>query len=1231
MPAGLEERNYPATASCSPCLDYRFASTLQILPSLCTDLIPTFSLPTTLLLWLVGRRTYIAIAGSGENVVLECSAGAGLAFINSLNVSLHQLRLRGCGMLNSAAEPDSAAARSGYLDKALLYRVAILLMSCTDISLTRVLVTQSNGLGVSIRNSSGKVIITESQFINNTICPAELFQYAGGGGISIQHGSSDNVIIKVTNCTFSSNNATLGIFTYQQPNTKQDHHAWHGKGGGLALFFWQEVGAALVEIDSCIFNSNSAKYGGGLYLQFEAEGTLNCSVIISSSNFDGNSCYGDRLTPPGSEGGGTRSDYSTAGELSNVLFSECNFTDNSAVFGGGVSVELFRVDGISSDYLHISDCKFESNTGHIGSAMHTYTTWVEFNGFLPCTTISETVFTSNHIEVHSGVTEGLGGVYSDRVLLCLQGKTAFINNSHTALVMSVSALKISKSAQVVFSGNSGHNGGALALLNTALLSVGQNCRLTFTHNTAHLLGGAIYVAQFGYQKLDHCFIHYFSGPTLHPCDWNVSFVFEDNYASNQENSIYTPSILSCLWPSANSTEEESVKQTFCWKNWQYSSGNCTQQIQTAVAYVAPQNPLVSSLRMYPGQMTNLPIQSHSDYSKDISSTSLFSAWVEPSSNATVHRYISNNKITAYSLPETSHILVLDTLAPRVVHIELNITFELCPPGFIIWNNSFGPSCVCGEGFRGTVICDAQKFRSYLHWGHFLMYDESTKETVGGPWTVPALRKKSSLNGYNLLPKHLLKLNEHMCSKLFRQGFLCSKCFNGTSAPANMLNYVCVNCTDEEVKYNWIFFIAQEIVPATVFFLVIVIFNISATSGQANAFVLFAQMVTNPLTVAHYKFQLEHVFPDHEWAATLLLCIFIAPYSIWNLDFFSPLVPPFCIAQNMKTIQSFALQYLLAFYPLTLICVIYAGIELYARGFRPLVWMWKPLGYCLSRWRRNWEVRTSIIDAFATFLLLAYTKFCLISMYMLIPLRTYNHAGNVTGPALVFSDLSVVFASHEHIYLMVIAVFVIVFIVLLPPLFLLVYPLRPFQRLLTKWRIDYTAVRTFVDAFQGCYKDGTNGTHDCRYFASIYFGVRLLAFCLMTVTGNLVALRLIQTIIILFFILAVGLARPYKNDQFTNRDLFILIILEIVIACAFYNAAIPNGSLAVNTVLMIATLTPLVFMSGLVARHILFKQRHCNRRRNRGQSSHSEVDRLLQEVSDDFPDRVLHPEIYVLND
>ena len=106
---------------------------------------------------------------------------------------------------------------------------------------------------------------------------------------------------------------------------------------------------------------------------------------------------------------------------------------------------------------------------------------------------------------------------------------------------------------------------------------------------------------------------------------------------------------------------------------------------------------------------------------------------------------------------------------------------------------------------------------------------------------------------------------------------------------------------------------------------------------------------------------------HPRIGTLVRTI-AALYGIWNLDFFRTLIPHICLEVN--TLQALALDYAIACYPLLLIVVSYMLIELHARNFRLIVYLWKPFRRFFIRFRKQWDIKTSIIEVFATFLLLS---------------------------------------------------------------------------------------------------------------------------------------------------------------------------------------------------------------------------------------------------------------------
>ena len=80
---------------------------------------------------------------------------------------------------------------------------------------------------------------------------------------------------------------------------------------------------------------------------------------------------------------------------------------------------------------------------------------------------------------------------------------------------------------------------------------------------------------------------------------------------------------------------------------------------------------------------------------------------------------------------------------------------------------------------------------------------------------------------------------------------------------------------------------------------------------------------------------------------------------------------------------------------------------------------------------------------------------------------------------------------QHLPFAIIAIIVMIVFLILPTLLLFLYPCRCFQRILNRFHCNFHAVRVFMDVFQGPYKDGTNNSRDLRYFAGVFFLVRVI--------------------------------------------------------------------------------------------------------------------------------------------
>ena len=101
---------------------------------------------------------------------------------------------------------------------------------------------------------------------------------------------------------------------------------------------------------------------------------------------------------------------------------------------------------------------------------------------------------------------------------------------------------------------------------------------------------------------------------------------------------------------------------------------------------------------------------------------------------------------------------------------------------------------------------------------------------------------------------------------------------------------------------------------------------------------------------------------------------------------------------MTTVQALALDHAIAVYPLVVITISYLLVELHDHDFKIIVWLWKPYHKCFTCLRREWNIKLSLIDAFATFLLLSFAKFTSVSFDLLVP----THVFSIHGEPLVIN-------------------------------------------------------------------------------------------------------------------------------------------------------------------------------------------------------------------------------------
>ena len=450
---------------------------------------------------------------------------------------------------------------------------------------------------------------------------------------------------------------------------------------------------------------------------------------------------------------------------------------------------------------------------------------------------------------------------------------------------------------------------------------------------------------------------------------------------------------------------------------------------------------------------------------------------------------------------------------------------------------------CLPWYNGIVKCTDQ--------GVQLMYGYcATYNGINNSYIVKC--PYFELNGHNVtepsyirLPDNISELNDYMCGPMNRKGFLCKDCIDGFGMSVTSLGYKCSNCTD--VWYGIPLYLAVELIPITLFYLIILIFKVHLTSAPMTLYIFYNQLLMY-MTLFLQNKPLKTIVAQNRGSPLLTSALFL--FGIWSLDFIHYIVPPFCVSSKFQLIHIEVLGFISIIYPLILIVLTWVCVELHGRNFRLLVLLWRPFHRCFVRLQRGWDTRSDIIDAFSSFFLLSYGK--LVYQFLVlshcIPLK-YIQGGVPHYLHVLFSDMNIPCSSPKHAFVLVPSLFVFITFNLLPTLLLVLYPFKLFRQCLFKCKLDSLFLTTFVEKFHGCYRDGLDGGRDMRSFSGLYFFLIFLISIYQADHVDLDKFKLSGWLYAAFLFLAsavlIASLRPYKQKYMNILDTLLLMHLNVV--------------------------------------------------------------------------------------
>jgi len=1131
----------------------------------------------------------VSITGNGAGVTtVQCKNGSGFGFLNATNLYISGLTVLDCGQLRNSTTQNI----SSY--SALLFRAALYYLNVEDVSIDDVLVSNSPGMGVAMYDVTGIVSVTNSNFTNNKVPDDDVSEFPGGGGFSVEFtycepgevdpcdvSSNVGASYVFENCVFTFNKASTSKNIRYLNLAKGFGNQQFGRGGGLSVFFKGRAVSNEVMIIGSQFIGNNAKWGGGFHADFLDTSSYN-NVTICDSYFTDNHCEFDTSTYAiGTGGGGVRVAMFHYGESdghNHVIFSHCVFARNSAYFGGGLSFGTTKEHNVSkpTNVLRFLDCSWHGNIARTGSGVDLSALTLP-TGVISTVYFSNCVFlmNSNNYVNQSILLLGIGSLYADTVAIDLDGNCSFEGNIGSAIAGTSSRISIFAGSRISFSNNTGHHGGAIALLGNAYLLIYNATRLSFIRNTALSKGGAIYslsASERDFISTKKCFLYYYD-TEIPPHDWNTSFIFESNEATNGK-SIFCTTLLPCVWdglPGRDKSKNVSdVIDVFKWNGtFRYDDTNTTGQISTEPLNVEKHNNDSDKfLHIPPGQRYNLQIAPVNDIDKR--SSAIFFV---RSSNTTLsvvdstYTYTSLGTVQLLGEPDNTIDLELQTIGVRPLSVRFNVKLTDCPPGFYLEKDGNKSVCWCSsykedQSYRGVVKCDDNEgvLVAYLRSQYWAGYQTNNhKDLITGdcPENYCFINRSGLVHLPSVASKELL--DKLLCEPKHRTGQLCGECMDGHYVYVNSPTYDCGNCDDSLSKHGVLFLLLLKYLPMALFLCLILFFNVSLVNGPLNAFILFSQII---FAMDIYASGAISKAGSGDWLADRLVRFYKFSYGIWNLDFFETLVDPFCTVKFKSALPVLVYQYASACFPLLLFVFFFNVL--------PWVFNWFAMSRinCIQtcalklqrvciRFRSRWSVENSAIHGFTTLLVLSYAKITSLTWLLLSYGVLYGPGGEESDVVVkvAWLDGTKPYLRGEHGKYSI-AAFVFLFsFVLFAPIFLMLYPYLPKLISSLNWEEKWVVKKLslfplhhavpFFDAIQGCFKD------EYRFFAAFYFVYRAIAFAIYSFTITIALHYLWQIGFYTIILLIHCLFQPYKKRWHNCVDAFILSLLIAINAVSFY--------------------------------------------------------------------------------
>ena len=1153
----------------------------------------------------------VTITGKGRLLThINCESknvtGAGIAFVNSSNICLQNFNVTNC-----------AAATISILEKKWLKLLvgnfsAIKINNCSNVNVLGIAVSQSRGQGLTLINTGSTVRLIDSHFINNSIT----YRRSTGGGLQIiffgRNTPQMATSYTIANSVFQHNIASKLTCNSSIFFTSCSCE----RGGGIRIILANACKNISFALNNNSLENNKAIFAGAIQIYTHGDATNNVFNLSNNSFCNNTATCGGGALDVGYTTYTSKSKQLLYPMNNAVLITNSSFHGNTASLGGGLfvfasSVGLFKT--YANNSFNCENCSFSYNKALGGSAAYIGMDSKNYGlqsiittNFINCT-IERNFIIANTTNRSSSI--GSGAFFISTLPVTFSGSVKFLENNGTALYLDSTSVKFTSNCTVNFTNNSGYQGGAVALYGNSKFLLDNSSHFYFYNNTATNLGGAICVLSGSkqvYSYLGSCFLK-----LKNPHQWpkKLYFNFSGNSATAAGNDIFSTSISPCdklcgfhMHRPLNANEH--FFDFPCYGNFTFSdhSTNITKHVATQPSIVF----INSSLDIIPGISTSLLLHQLDELGQDVNHLFPLTAKVQSSSMKTkvdpLYTVISNNTIVLLGRPGDTGVILLEG---DTVRHTVQFRLSSCSPGFVLIH---GKKCVCNVQQKGKLVivkCEPNGSAAINinYWaGYKNVANDTSQENLYTGLCLTQLcnhHRFASCNEEDRdcdLPHSGPELEKVICGEN-RQGRLCGRCVSGKVVYYHSHKFTCGNSTN--CQYGVLIYIATELVPVTIIFLIILLFNISLTSGALYSFVFYVQIMSRLDVTA---FGMIHIHdPIKKTVVDMfqtLLGIFAFEIENENLEF--------CILPTDSIMGLFMIKYATLMYAFVLVLATILILRVYS--------CYNCVKLCRRCGRRN--IRGSIVDGLSAFLVLCYFQCAIVTSSILTP--SILHGFNMHYMYVAMFDGEMEYLKGEHLWFAMPAFLCLAFILIPPPTILILEPiltklfsLNCFTGCQVSWLYGRLRLKLmpFLDSFQACFKD----SH--RYFAGLYFLYRLIIPLLSIFVQTPEHYYGITACLFMVILLLHIFLQPHKQKWHNLLELSLFINIMFLLMISLYNYYIPDGIRLINVQLFLMSLS---FAYIVVYTAVKIHQKYPIIKKCGQNSSAIDTD-----MSNDFPYRLLN--------